>query len=137
MESTSIDDVHYVFFFQAEDGIRDADVTGVQTCALPISAIRLGATRSTCPSGSSTCISSAQGSLRGAPWVFAPLTVYSWYRAGSSGSLGLVSSEGPLILVKLALPLSAIRRRCPTGLEGPLQGFNRRRKISTARVGIG
>src|SRR5436305_13869981 len=28
------------FFFQAEDGIRDADVTGVQTCALPISAAR-------------------------------------------------------------------------------------------------
>src|SRR5436305_15181095 len=25
-----------MFFFQAEDGIRDADVTGVQTCALPI-----------------------------------------------------------------------------------------------------
>src|SRR5215813_6878910 len=28
--------VFSVFFFQAEDGIRDADVTGVQTCALPI-----------------------------------------------------------------------------------------------------
>src|SRR6266542_5478509 len=28
------------FFFQAEDGIRDATVTGVQTCALPISATR-------------------------------------------------------------------------------------------------
>src|SRR5256886_6654295 len=27
-----------VFFFQAEDGIRDLTVTGVQTCALPISA---------------------------------------------------------------------------------------------------
>src|SRR5207245_3944216 len=26
-----------VFFFQAEDGIRGATVTGVQTCALPIS----------------------------------------------------------------------------------------------------
>src|SRR5687767_15313897 len=26
-----------VFFFQAEDGIRDKLVTGVQTCALPIS----------------------------------------------------------------------------------------------------
>src|SRR5207248_6856875 len=26
------------FFFQAEDGIRDRTVTGVQTCALPISA---------------------------------------------------------------------------------------------------
>src|SRR2546429_3128029 len=28
---------HYFFFFQAEDGIRDVAVTGVQTCALPIS----------------------------------------------------------------------------------------------------
>src|SRR6266496_6075227 len=28
------------FFFQAEDGIRDLYVTGVQTCALPISAAR-------------------------------------------------------------------------------------------------
>src|SRR3712207_4667320 len=27
----------FVFFFQAEDGIRDIGVTGVQTCALPIS----------------------------------------------------------------------------------------------------
>src|SRR5438132_12754920 len=26
----------YLFFFQAEDGIRDHCVTGVQTCALPI-----------------------------------------------------------------------------------------------------
>src|SRR6266498_5244571 len=29
--------LRFFFFFQAEDGIRDADVTGVQTCALPIS----------------------------------------------------------------------------------------------------
>ena len=29
------------FFFQAEDGIRDRDVTGVQTCALPILASSL------------------------------------------------------------------------------------------------
>src|SRR2546427_7981018 len=27
---------HFFFFFQAEDGIRDLTVTGVQTCALPI-----------------------------------------------------------------------------------------------------
>src|SRR6266498_802891 len=32
----------YYFFFQAEDGIRDADVTGVQTCALPISVLLAG-----------------------------------------------------------------------------------------------
>src|SRR3712207_6987030 len=30
----------YFFFFQAEDGIRDIGVTGVQTCALPISPSR-------------------------------------------------------------------------------------------------
>src|SRR5690606_39612190 len=29
--------VSFCFFFQAEDGIRDFHVTGVQTCALPIS----------------------------------------------------------------------------------------------------
>src|SRR3712207_8718729 len=34
------------FFFQAEDGIRDIGVTGVQTCALPIST-RLGISRHT------------------------------------------------------------------------------------------
>src|SRR6476661_10359886 len=32
----------FFFFFQAEDGIRDSSVTGVQTCALPISGIREG-----------------------------------------------------------------------------------------------
>src|SRR5690606_40350034 len=31
-----ISDARCVFFFQAEDGIRDFHVTGVQTCALPI-----------------------------------------------------------------------------------------------------
>src|SRR3989475_6927419 len=30
-----------LFFFQAEDGIRDLTVTGVQTCALPISGTRV------------------------------------------------------------------------------------------------
>src|SRR5690349_23574738 len=33
------------FFFQAEDGIRDLYVAGVQTCALPISRERLGGIR--------------------------------------------------------------------------------------------
>src|SRR2546422_659300 len=32
---------HLFFFFQAEDGIRDVAVTGVQTCALPISILLL------------------------------------------------------------------------------------------------
>src|SRR6266496_2623733 len=38
---TAVDENHEMrwtdFFFQAEDGIRDLYVTGVQTCALPIS----------------------------------------------------------------------------------------------------
>src|SRR2546430_14277047 len=42
--------VSFFFFFQAEDGIRDLTVTGVQTCALPIfgmitGLIRAGAAR--------------------------------------------------------------------------------------------
>src|SRR5256886_10659742 len=32
--------LRFHFFFQAEDGIRDLTVTGVQTCALPISGDR-------------------------------------------------------------------------------------------------
>ena len=32
--------IFFFFFFQAEDGIRDTSVTGVQTCALPISFLR-------------------------------------------------------------------------------------------------
>src|SRR5437879_12394998 len=32
----SVDEFLFCFFFQAEDGIRDTSVTGVQTCALPI-----------------------------------------------------------------------------------------------------
>src|SRR5439155_18386602 len=38
------------FFFQAEDGIRDGHVTGVQTCALPI-----WRTSSTSPRGRRRC----------------------------------------------------------------------------------
>src|SRR5699024_2789420 len=51
------------FFFQAEDGIRDRNVTGVQTCALPIWPCRCcwrrpTATRyrsPTCPASAPTC----------------------------------------------------------------------------------
>src|SRR5256885_2326259 len=34
--------LYVIFFFQAEDGIRDYKVTGVQTCALPISPLPVG-----------------------------------------------------------------------------------------------
>src|SRR5207249_9236030 len=34
-----------IFFFQAEDGIRDRNVTGVQTCALPIFGLNITGAR--------------------------------------------------------------------------------------------
>src|SRR5690606_40898746 len=43
-----------LFFFQAEDGIRDFHVTGVQTCALPISADISANSSHDTPSGSLT-----------------------------------------------------------------------------------
>src|SRR5207237_1612194 len=39
------DFICFFFFFQAEDGIRDSSVTGVQTCALPISGLQLAVPR--------------------------------------------------------------------------------------------
>src|SRR5437879_9942513 len=36
MSGESVGYLSSYFFFQAEDGIRDTSVTGVQTCALPI-----------------------------------------------------------------------------------------------------
>src|SRR5206468_9596044 len=42
----------FFFFFQAEDGIRDLIVTGVQTCALPISLPALAKSSSTGPATS-------------------------------------------------------------------------------------
>src|SRR5690606_40514943 len=65
----------YCFFFQAEDGIRAFHVTGVQTCALPISvsvSIEVGSVaRVACPHrrgarrASSVAILVVRGSLRG------------------------------------------------------------------------
>src|SRR2546430_2374674 len=52
------------FFFQAEDGIRDLTVTGVQTCALPIS------------------LANFVTGLRDLPQLAAPGSVWSYNNAG-------------------------------------------------------
>src|SRR5207247_6196772 len=69
----------FSFFFQAEDGIRDPLVTGVQTCALPISRIHLTAPYITGPQGggSMAVVSSPEAAKRfvaywaseGATWI--------------------------------------------------------------------
>src|SRR2546427_9459413 len=79
------------FFFQAEDGIRDLTVTGVQTCALPISmrsrisssqgwpvAIS-AASRSRAPSSQARASNSARRDL---PLFWPPRM--SWLRASRS-----------------------------------------------------
>src|SRR5688500_19915161 len=53
-----------VFFFQAEDGIRDYKVTGVQTCALPIYGANHASTESTIAGTNHAGASVATGSAR-------------------------------------------------------------------------
>src|SRR5699024_12108078 len=61
----------FVFFFQAEDGIRDRNVTGVQTCALPIFAADLLHTKS---------IDSLKAAAYGVKWLeHASSIVHSLY----------------------------------------------------------
>src|SRR3989440_1386496 len=58
--------VLFFFFFQAEDGIRDLIVTGVQTCALPISCSTT--TRPLVTLGGGAAASCAATSLPRATW---------------------------------------------------------------------
>src|SRR2546421_3009610 len=75
----------FFFFFQAEDGIRDLIVTGVQTCALPISSPRQRPT----PHG----------------WESAPVQQPELARAGSA-----VQSSRPAWAVRLRPPAGRRRR---------------------------
>jgi len=74
------------FFFQAEDGIRDRDVTGVQTCALPIWLVVVGA------HGGAQLVT-----LDKAAYQFVP-SVYLNYRAGASPVLDLAADLVLLLL---------------------------------------
>src|SRR2546430_2952703 len=49
-------EIVFFFFFQAEDGIRDLTVTGVQTCALPISARMVSAYAAYSPTAATSAI---------------------------------------------------------------------------------
>src|SRR2546430_14619920 len=70
-----------VFFFQAEDGIRDLTVTGVQTCALPIS------------SGQIVCRANSGGVI-GAPGCV-PWNIFSNIGGGvSPGAVNYISTPG-------------------------------------------
>src|SRR5437773_3622069 len=85
------------FFFQAEDGIRDRDVTGVQTCALPISETYLK--RSSFHPGQEYAISFV---LRA--------TIRLFHYFFGQGAVGVVA----LLLFVIVVAI-LIRDRCPAG----------------------
>src|SRR5882762_4061010 len=59
--------MYVFFFFQAEDGIRDSSVTGVQTCALPI-----------CPESGKTFTEAREGvEWRSAPARSNPIAAFA------------------------------------------------------------
>src|SRR5690606_39627558 len=70
------------FFFQAEDGIRDFHVTGVQTCALPICPPRREAPL---PSGGPQPLASG-GGLRGGPAGPGPGPLHARQRLDPAGA---------------------------------------------------
>src|SRR5437773_11665654 len=63
--------MRFFFFFQAEDGIRDRDVTGVQTCALPISNTASAPSRLTSAASAGVAIPPAEKFGTGSFPVFA------------------------------------------------------------------
>src|SRR3989449_6047047 len=69
---------HLFFFFQAEDGIRDVAVTGVQTCALPISGPGTRSSRR-------DCASRAPGGRSPAP-VGRRCSSSAWRPSGTTGA---------------------------------------------------
>src|SRR3712207_73020 len=87
------DEEIFLFFFQAEDGIRDIGVTGVQTCALPIltAAATLAFSDSTSVAiGMLTRMSHVSPTSRDSPRPSEPTTTSSgptaasnWYRSVS------------------------------------------------------
>src|SRR5689334_6008474 len=106
----SLDFVLFVFFFffQAEDGIRDGTVTGVQTCALPIFGIN-----ATAPSIGVTCPSS---------------TTYTWAVAvsqqadgGTGNDFALVFSSATVTVGSCFTPTNLVLNSVsPSGVETAL-----------------
>src|SRR5256885_9867967 len=90
----------YFFFFQAEDGIRDYKVTGVQTCALPISLP--SPARST--SGNPLC------GIRSVMPPLQPTGCRSLHRLGERASANPGPSIGRCAAARLCLQRLVLRR---------------------------
>src|SRR5256884_1733057 len=85
----------FFFFFQAEDGIRDVAVTGVQTCALPIynySVPNLSAQGLTCRARATMVLTQHSASFAGTYTGDLVCTASGYY--DSTGSAGAVANGG-------------------------------------------
>src|SRR5256885_9469187 len=89
---------HVFFFFQAEDGIRDYKVTGVQTCALPISGVQRTWELSSLTLRMMGRMVIGEASLKN---ISGPLTIADY--AGRSASMGLVQYLSFLALISISL----------------------------------
>src|SRR5690606_39476174 len=99
------------FFFQAEDGIRDFHVTGVQTCALPIfvgAADRAG-DGGTAPHERQR---GAEGDRRSSTGSCGRSTGTAVIWTGSSSSPTVTSLSSPGTFVTGGSPLTSCRRCC-------------------------
>src|SRR5699024_11847634 len=90
------------FFFKAEDGIRDRNVTGVQTCALPISGIKAG------PNGESD---NGSGTVASTESNSGPNTV-RWTAAA------LLATAGALVLALSKIGRASCREREVKSADG-------------------
>src|SRR5437667_70704 len=120
-----LDYVPFFFFFQAEDGIRDRDVTGVQTCALPIwSRTNTSATLLVSP-GTRLVALEVKTTKRPSPLIPTPeLPAFPWFpalstltrsvvpacRSPTNTSATLLVSPGPRLV---ALELKTTKRTSP------------------------
>src|SRR6266498_5514434 len=94
----------FFFFFQAEDGIRDADVTGVQTCALPISRVSTSARMS----GTNRRDSGRPRRLGSSQAIALTSMATSGGKDGGSSSPGAFLQPGETIAEEAFAPLTRI-----------------------------
>src|SRR5690349_4052059 len=99
--SPSVSLLHFIFFFQAEDGIRDLYVTGVQTCALPILGNNVG-----------LLIFSPDGKNVAGPFFDPAVRALGYHGTYPSNATALRSGA--------VVALSYGTRETPSGLEGDL-----------------
>src|SRR5699024_7535760 len=131
-----------LFFFQAEDGIRDRNVTGVQTCALPIYGHVVAGQPSTPHERRDAGTSGAWGGTRG---TRGPLPCAPAVHGGDGRPCGGLRHQGGEVSVgRRAMPLPGECKTpsaCswssvvagPTGAPGPADDEQRRRKSLCAK----